>query len=291
MARHRSYSFTLNNPTSIEEDDIKTIPSSYLVFGREKGESNTPHLQGCIVFKNPISFKKIKRYIPRAHIEPTIDLDASIRYCMKDGDIYEKGDRPRQGRRSDFQNVRELLDNGSNIRTIASFCRSYQSIRSAELYLKYNEPRRDFKPHVVWYHGGPGTGKSMWAFQFCKNKDTYIAMSSSKWWDGYDAHTHVIIDDMRRDWTTFHDLLRLLDRYPYTVETKGGTRQFLATHIFITSCYSPQEMFCSVNENIDQLLRRIDHIREFDDEPEPLDAYDTAIEYDITDAYATDEDF
>ena len=88
-------------------------------------------------------------------------------------------------------------------------------------------------------------------------------MDTGKWWEGYDAQEYVIIDDMRGDFLKFHQLLKLLDRYPYRVETKGSTRQFLATHIFITSSYHPEEMF-STREDIQQLLRRIDEIKMFE---------------------------
>jgi len=40
--------FTLNNWSLDHEDTLKTVPSTYLVYGKEKGESGTPHLQGFI---------------------------------------------------------------------------------------------------------------------------------------------------------------------------------------------------------------------------------------------------
>jgi len=55
-----------------------------------------------------------------------------------------------------------------------------------------------------------------------------------------------------------------LDRYPFQVECKGGSRQFLAKNIYITSCYSPEQMFEGrVDEDLRQLTRRIDIIEEF----------------------------
>jgi len=86
--------------------------------------------------------------------------------------------------------------------------------------------------------------------------------TTNKWWEGYDAHENVIIDDMRGDFCKFHELLRMLDRYAYRIETKGGSRQFRAKTIIITSCYSPTEMF-DTREDIQQLLRRIDEIKVF----------------------------
>jgi hypothetical protein len=72
----------------------------------------------------------------------------------------------------------------------------------------------------------------------------------------------VIIDDFRPSQFSFQELLRLLDRYPHQVEYKGGTRQFLAKTIIITTPLSIEETF-SINENINQLQRRISETKEF----------------------------
>lgn len=262
MSKHRTYVFTLNNYSTDDEQSVMDIECKYLIFGKEVGASGTPHLQGTISFKNPISFSSIKKKMPKAHIEVCKDVNASIEYCSKDGIIFEKGDRPRMGERTDIQAVKSMLKEGANMRKVVEYTESYQSIRHAEIHLKYFEKPRNFKPHVVWCHGATGTGKSRYAYEQCESHDTYTAMSTGKWFEGYDGHTHVIIDDMRRDFMKFHELLRLLDRYSMRVECKGGSRQFVATHIFITSCYSPHELF-DTREDVKQLVRRIDEIKMF----------------------------
>jgi hypothetical protein len=262
--KHRSYSFTLNNYVDTDVSMLKEIECKYIIFGKEIGESGTPHLQGCINFKSPISFTSIKKKIPKAHIEPTKSLVGSRDYCKKDGDFYECGEPPQPGKRTDIEEVRDILNEGGNLRTVVQTAKSVQSIRMAEIHLKYFEKKRNWKPTVVWYHGPPGSGKSRKAFEECQEHDPYVAMSTGRWFEGYDAHTHVIIDDMRRDFMKFHELLRMLDRYPFQVECKGGSRQFVATHIYITSCYSPTEMFVDrCDENMKQLTRRIDIVQEF----------------------------
>jgi len=263
MDKHRSYSFTLNNYTEDEQLSLQKIDCKYIIFGKEVGESGTPHLQGMINFKSPISFNSIKKKIPRAHIEKTIDQHGSMEYCKKDNDYYEAGEPPAQGKRSDIEEVRHILTSGGNIRDVVSVAKSIQSVRMAEIHLKYFEKKRNWKPTVRWYYGATGTGKSKTAYEECDAHDPYVAMSTGKWFEGYDAHTHVIIDDMRKDFMKFHELLRMLDRYAFTVECKGGSRQFLATDIYITSCYAPDEMFES-REDVNQLIRRLDEIRKFE---------------------------
>ena len=89
-------------------------------------------------------------------------------------------------------------------------------------------------------------------------------MDNGKWWEGYDAHECVIIDDIREETYGYKSLLRLTDRYGYRVEHKGSSRQLLAKEIIITAPKSPQQMFQFCGEDNSQLLRRIHEIREFD---------------------------
>jgi len=96
------------------------------------------------------------------------------------------------------------------------------------------------------------------------SNDPYVKGDASKWWNGYDSHEYVIIDDFRDGHMSFNELLTLLDRYERRIETKGGMRQFVAKQIIITCNAPPTELYGNViNERKDQLLRRIDLIEEF----------------------------
>ena len=103
MASQHGWVFTLNNP-SIEEYPLKIeetssgrrypvakweLPRATLAFlgcGRERGQSNTPHLQGLIISSRPISLKSLKKLNPRAHWEPMRGSFKQAReYCEKEG--------------------------------------------------------------------------------------------------------------------------------------------------------------------------------------------------------------
>lgn len=148
------------------------------------------------------------------------------------------------------------------MRAIVDLVDSYPAIRMAETILKYKEEPRTSKPFVRWYWGASGTGKTRLAYEESDKDNRWISGKNLKWFDGYDAHTNVIIDDFRGDFCTFHELLRLLDRYEIRVENKGGSRQFKPVDIWITSCYPPDAVYAT-REDIEQLLRRIDVITEF----------------------------
>jgi len=169
------------------------------------------------------------------------------------------GEPATQGRRNDLEVIRGMIKDGKGMKDIVDGAVSGCSLRTAELVLKYLEKGRDFKPEVIWVHGSTGSGKTRTAMS--KYPNAWLSGKNLKWWDGYDAHSEVIIDDFRKDFCTFHELLRILDRYPYRVEVKGGSRQLLAKVIVITCPWAPKELFATrCEEDVGQLLRRIDEI-------------------------------
>lgn len=271
--RTRNYCFTLNNYTNEEYELITKLKCKYSIVGREVGENGTHHLQGFIIFSNAKSFNATKKLLgKRTHIEPSKGTPYSnFKYCSKDGDYVESGDRPEkvgQGNRTDLKEIKDNISQGHNIKKLLDddMIVNYQQLKYAETLKKYYEARRNWKPHVEWFYGDTGTGKTREAYEAFNQQDpdnVYIAMDTGKWWDGYDGQEYVIIDDMRADFMKLNQLLKLLDRYAYRVETKGSTRQFLAKHIIITSPYHPQEIYPNHRENIQQLLRRIDNIKQF----------------------------
>lgn len=262
MSRNRSWCFTFNNYFDIENFKKLLIENSeYYVFGYEIGENKTPHLQGYCYFKNARTLNGLKKIFPKEiHWEIRKgNHDQARNYCIKDNNFEEFGIPPKQGSRTDINGLKEKLNSTNKIRDIIDDVKNVQQIKFAESYLKYKEKERNWKPEVIWYYGKTGTGKSHAAFT--ENPGAYKTGKNLKWWEGYDAHEIVIIDEFRSDFCTYHELLQLLDKYPYRIENKGGSRQFLAKKIVITSCYAPHEVYNTI-EDKKQLFRRIDKIYE-----------------------------
>jgi len=261
--------FTLNNYTDPEVDQIMNLNCNYLIFGKEVGENGTKHLQGYVEFPMKKKLPTVKKLMPRAHLENRKgNAMEAAEYCRKDGDIFEKGEisNPESGKRTDLALVKEAILDGKGMKDVVCMTNSFQAIRFAETLLKYVEKKRDWPVNVRWYYGPTGSGKTRRAM--AEAKDPYVSGKNLKWWEGYDAHEDVIIDDFRADFCTFHELLRILDRYEYRVEIKGGSRQLLARNIWITSCHPPDGVY-SVREDIGQLLRRISLIEKIDPESDP----------------------
>lgn len=97
--RIRSWFWTLNN---YNQDDIHTytekLENHEYVFQEEKGAKGTPHLQGCVRFKNGKSFEAVKKILgDRAHIQVCKNWKHSKKYCCKEntrnGAIYTNLER------------------------------------------------------------------------------------------------------------------------------------------------------------------------------------------------------
>jgi len=272
-SRTRAWCFTLNNPTERDKRALLALAqtSRYVIAQLEHAPTTgTPHYQGYIVFHDGKSFHALHRAMPRAHFEPARGTaQQNYDYCTKpaiDGVspnelVLEHGTLPAQGERVDIGNVRELLRNGVTYRDLVDMDVNLQCLKIAQEWLKYNEPPRDQPPEVRWYYGESGVGKTRAALEWLsEHGEVYTAETPAKWWDGYDGHAAVLIDDFRPDRCGFVHMLRLLDRYAMRVEIKGGSKQLRARYIAITAPISPEEMYSCHNENLVQLTRRISSV-------------------------------
>lgn len=240
---------------------------SYIILGKEKCATTLKeHIQGFIIFKSARTFKQVKNLLPaKVHIEKTYAAAvANIKYCSKDGNLLlEFGTRPSgQGRRSDFVLVRDMLTNGATMREVCENVTSYQAVRSAEIILKYlDTPRPIQRIEIIWIWGKTGVGKtsSVW-----KEHPNLHTMYNYKWWDGYDAHEVVLLDDIREEFCSYRDLLRITDIYPFRVENKGGFRHVQFTKMYITAPFPPRELFPEFDDkgifDSSEFLRRITKI-------------------------------
>ncbi|QIM58708.1 replicase [Bat circovirus] len=281
--------FTLNNPTDEEKAQIAGIADEkvkYLIVGEEVGDSGTPHLQGFINLRAKVRLQGLKQLLgPRAHCEKARGTDEdNKKYCGKDGKLLvEKGEPHCKGKRTDLANAVRILLEEKSLAAVAAalpevYVRNHRGLAQLLLDHPAMQMKRAWKSDVTVWVGPPGVGKSRACLDMCP--DAYWK-PRGKWWDGYNGHKVVILDDFY-GWLPFDDLLRLLDRYPLTVETKGGTRAFLAEKILITSNKLPNEWYSDEFSNKDALYRRINKILWWDGKefvPPPHFVFPNKIDY------------
>lgn len=194
-------------------------------------------------------------------------FEANVSYCTKEETRltgpWFLGEAPKQGDRSDIKDVKRKFDSGMGIHDIIWSASSYQSMKVAEMLNKYKKAKTRHV-HVKWFYGSTGTGKTKTAIEECGDNDYWISDGAPLvFWNGYIGQKYIILDDLRPENIKFHQMLRILDRYPMTVNVKGSHVPLEAEYIWITAPCRPDHMFGGLNEDVRQLTRRIHEIREF----------------------------
>jgi len=265
---HRNYVFTLNNYTIVQSEQLVhwELPK-YLIFGREIGDNGTPHLQGYVEFKRAYSIKQLKVFNSNIHWEQRRGTaKQAADYCRKDGDVYERGTMSRQGQRKDIENVANMAFKGKSNKEIAQefptvFMKFHRGIHALKQIA--DESNKEFRNvEVIVLHGSTGTGKTKEA---TKDKDYFkLDVANNVWFDGYDGHSHLIIDDFY-GWIKHGHLLNILDGHPLRLEIKGGFTYAKWTKVTITSNDHPSHWYRNISAESEKYkahFRRITQIKE-----------------------------
>lgn len=250
----KRWCFTLNNPGDV-------VPSSdgtrYLVYGREKASTGTPHLQGFVIFRTGKRLSQMRDWLPGAHFEEARGTSQqAASYCKKDGDATEVGVCPM-----------DLAD-----RNRSRWSKAIQSARAGtieeddpEIYVRYTgfcmrEAARGLSlialPDVcgLWIMGKSGVGKSHIVRWYGPLYDKQV----SNWWCGYNYEPIVLIDDVTTDNAKYiaSGLLRWCDKYPCSVQVKGGAMRIRPNLIVVTSNFDIDMCFAGCGVDLLALRRR-----------------------------------
>ncbi|MDD1463547.1 hypothetical protein MEO39_26550 [Dolichospermum sp. ST_sed2] len=262
MSRNRNWCFTLNNPTNAPTREQFT-GANYIVYQLEQGDNGNIHYQGYVEFEEKKSLDSLRRMLAGAHFEIRRGSQQdAINYCKKQdtrlAEPYEDGIPKQQGKRSDLDEIRNAIIKGESNESIADnyFGQWVRYHRSFTTYRNLKQPPRTWKTEVYMCYGPPGTGKSKYALESSEPTTQYWKQRS-QWWDLYENQVNVILDDYY-GWLPWDVLLRILDRYPLLVETKGGQVNFTAKKIFITTNSKPDTWYKD-SPNFKALTRRIEH--------------------------------
>ena len=270
----KRWCFTLNNYSPEEEAVVQSFiveKCSYGIYGREVGESGTPHLQGFVCLQTKSRLSQLKSGLSeRAHFELARGTPADSRlYCSKEGSTFEHGVCPGKSstRRTrdeialEFE--RSVAEEGSGIESFkdnnpgAYFFSGHTLLRN---YLGLRRPRDRPNVGCRWFFGVPGIGKSKLAHELLP--DAFIKEPRTKWWTGYRLERTCIVDDLAPKGISLSHFLTWLDRYKCWVETKGGMAPLYVETWIITSNFHPSAVYKledgSEHPQIEALLRRIE---------------------------------
>lgn len=287
-----AYAFTAWTEPVIDKEIL-----SYVVYQQEIAPgTGTVHYQGYCELRRrggrgerPVEL--IKRSLGgdgRTHVSRARDPDAARDYCKKE-ETRAPGTAPfewgefrggrgggDQGRRTDLEDAAKLArESGADAvaaaypSTFVKYHRGLEAIAASAISGRISS---EDPPSCRVYYGTSGVGKTRSVFaEF--GDDQVFSKDDSKWWDGYRGEKCILFDD----WVGSSEispvqLLRIMDRYPLRVQTKGGYVQMASTTVAIiftstvphTAWY--QNSIARWTEQAPAFARRVSVWKTFEDE-------------------------
>jgi len=222
------------------------------------------HWQVVCNFKQPVRLAAVKKIFGDSiHAEKT-KSDKALDYVWKDetsieNTRFELGDIPlKRNDATDWERVYSLAVEGQFTEIPKDILvRCYGNIKTIRKdNLRPTAVHRTV--HVFW--GPTGTGKSHRAWELA-GWDAFPKDPCTKFWDGYQDHNNVVIDEFRGDIGISH-VLRWFDKYPVIVEAKHGACCLRAENIYITSNLDPRNWYPNIDDQTrDALIRRLSIVR------------------------------
>jgi len=245
-SRTRGICFTQNNYTEKTYAALQKFGTEqclYMVLGKEIcPTTGTPHIQGFLYFENARTYpnQKFRDISNGAHDEM---MRASPRqaadYCKEDGQFWEFGEVPSQGARTDWDAALVQLQQGSVLAAIDAQPHLIPCIRALERYKQISQKGTHRDINVLVFYGSPGTGKTRDAWKI--DPELY-SKPDGNWFDGYDGHKTLLLDDYQGE-LQYSWLLKLLDRYPIQLPVKGGFVPARYDFVIITTNVHPRHWY------------------------------------------------
>lgn len=272
----KSWVFTINNYTDEDTERchlLKELANTVYCSYEKAPTTGTPHIQGYVTFKKSKRLKGVSNLLPRARLEKA----KGDRFCNRtyiidgrntDGSPKEVSapfichEQSAQGARNDLKAMYEMARVQGVKRTAEEFTSQYGTHhKGIRAYLNAIAKPRDRYPTVWWIYGPTGVGKSMLPYSLTEISNVYQGTMAHKgWFDGFDNHDWVILNELDKRDIPAHVLLNLMDIYPHQVECKGSSINFNANNIYITSSTHPRNMY--PQDIYEQVYRRINFLGE-----------------------------
>lgn len=236
-------------------------------------ETGRLHYQGYVVLNSSQRFTAVKKLFgdDTLHVEKRKGTEKqAYDYCTKeetrcDGPWENGNFELTQGRRTDLDEVKRMLDDGATDLEVAEthFQPWVRHHAAFSLYrtLRMGSPRDGSQSMVVKYlYGVPGSGKTRSVYEEFTASEVYPVSrptNGSLYYDGYAGQRCILYDDFL-GWAPLSHMLAVMDRYPCQLKVHGGMAPFSSrtTTIIITSNKPWEELYDWPNTNLKNAFRR-----------------------------------
>ena len=255
------WAITWNNAPIQSETNIEWLylhnHVSYIIAGEESAPTTgTDHLQIYAVFNTRKRLVGVRSLFGNAvYATPKYAHTTSkqnIDYCKKNKNKFvEFGTPPDEADKRDMTSAWETFNKLASERKYEEIKHQFPSMytRYHSTMLRIGESSKANLENElvdlptacgVWVWGPPGTGKSTTIRNAYPNA---YRKNITKWWDGYNYESDVIIDDIA-DYRTMLPLLKIwADQGWFMAEKKGATMKARPRSIIITANVSMEDAF------------------------------------------------
>ena len=113
-----------------------------MMCSKEVGESGTPHPQFSVTSKRSYSLAALEKLHERVHLEFQECAQDNNDCRKRDSELVVDRDERKKGARTDIAEIKTVVKDTLSMKAAVEAATSVQSVRMAELWLKYNEPKR-----------------------------------------------------------------------------------------------------------------------------------------------------
>lgn len=300
----RNYCMCFHNieKTGFDHNRIKgillDIPSlSYFCIADEIGlETQRLHTHVYIHCKNPILFSTLRNKFADADVkietctgtaeenrdyvfkcgkwEDDPKADTKIENSQEEWGTFPKS---RQGRRSDWESVREMIkENKSDWEIIESFPHMIPHLKKIQEYRNLvlegfidTQIEKNPPPENIIIFGAPELGKSTYAWNIVPRSQIYTVTNPINPFDGFVSgkHTTIIYDEFSDDFYNIRDINQWFDRFYQKFKCRYYDRWLTQNRNIIITNKNPEDFWKDIQRNEplvwQAFCRRVHKVLEF----------------------------
>lgn len=265
---------------------MKQLKWLYYCLCDEVGENQTPHIHLFFYCKNAVTFDRIKKLFPTAHIESALGSCQENRdYIRKEGkylnsdkketnliDTFEEyGEMPLdKSVKSESQSeqiVQMIKDGYSNSEIIDVFPSAYSKIKQMDTYrkglLKEKGKSKCSEKYVVYLFGDTATGKTTFINETYGFENVFTVTDYKNPFDGYNGEKVLLFDEFHSS-LPINSMLRYMDKFPCELPARYENTYGNYDIVFIVSNISLDKQYVHEDKKtFNAFLRRINDILHF----------------------------
>jgi len=230
-------------------------PITGAVVCRELHEDGSPHIHAYILLETRFNCRNKNFWDLNGHhgnYQMAKSIEAVSKYIKKDGDFIEYGTldwKEKVNARAEHRRClgAKMLEPGTTLKDILlmdpSLALEAHNLERALTACKqaFITPLTTDDVKGIWIFGPAGVGKSHLVREI---EPSLYLKSQNKWWDTYNGEPSVLIDDFDKMGTCLSHYIKIwADKYGCVGEKKGSQTPLCYSKFYITSNYSPDELW------------------------------------------------